>query len=144
LRIGIVVSQFNSRITERLLSGAIAALKKGGVNSSDIHIAEVPGAFELPGVAQEMGLTASLDAIICLGAVIQGETEHFHYICSEVSRGIGQVALHLRKPVIFGVLTTGSVRQAAARSGSKVNKGVEAADTAIEMALLYRRLGKCP
>ena len=99
---------------------------------------EVPGAFEIPGVAMQMGRLGCFDALICLGAVIEGETAHFQYICAEVSRGIGQVSLMCGLPVIFGVLTTGTTKQAMARSSIKVNKGADAACAAIEMGLLYR------
>lgn len=122
------------------MSGALAVLKKGDVLSTDIEVIEVPGAFEIPAVAQQMGKSDRFDALICLGAIIKGETEHFHYICSEVSRGIGQVALALGMPVIFGVLTTTSFQQAKDRSGSKANKGAEAAEAAIEMGRLYRKI----
>ncbi len=142
LRIGIVVSRFNQVITDRLLRGALTALKKGGVLPVDTKIVAVPGAFEIPAVAQQMGRLGRFDALICLGAVIRGETEHFHYICSEVSRGIGQVSLTLGMPVIFGVLTTESIRQAMARSGSRFNKGSEAAEAAMEMGNLYRKIKK--
>ncbi len=140
LWIGIVVSRFNPTITDRLLTGALSALSNLGVTLETIQVEEVPGAFELPGVALQMGKSKKIDAVICLGAVIRGETNHFHYICSEVSRGIGQVALTLGKPVIFGVLTTDSIAQAKARSGVKGNKGAEAAEAAVAMAQLYKRL----
>jgi 6,7-dimethyl-8-ribityllumazine synthase len=140
LRFGIVVSRFNQPITDALLKGAIRVLEEEGTRSDDIEVATVPGAFEIPGVAKKVGLLGRFDAIICLGAVIQGETPHFHYICSEVSRGIGQLSLELGMPVIFGVLTTASLAQAVARSGHEINKGAEAAMAAIEMAHLYKNL----
>jgi len=140
LRLCIVVSSFNRRITGRLLKGSLSVIKKQGILSASLEIIEVPGAFEIPGVALLMGQSGRFDAIICLGAVIRGETDHYDYICSEVSRGIGYVALECGLPVIFGVLTTSSLQQAMDRSGSKLNKGAESAETAIEMGLLYKRL----
>ena len=140
LRFGVIVSRFNPIITKRLLKGALDALKKAGVPSRNIEVVEVPGAFEIPGVAMQMGRLGSFDALICLGAVIEGETAHFQYICSAVSNGISQVSLLCGKPVIFGVLTTGTTRQAMDRSSPKMNKGADAADAAIKMGLLYRAL----
>lgn len=139
-RFGIVVSRFNQSITDPLLKGALRALEGQGVRSEDVEVVKVPGAFEIPGAAKKLGLLERFHALICLGAVIQGETPHFHYISTEVSRGIGQLSLELGLPVIFGVLTTGSMEQAIARSGSEINKGAEAAMAAIEMAHLYRTL----
>ena len=139
-RFGIVVSDFNREMTERLLAGALRVLKTQGVKPHDIEIARVPGAFEMPGVARKIGLLGRFHAVICLGAVIEGETAHFHYICSEVSRGIGQVSLELGLPVIFGVLTTASVEQAWERSGDTINRGAEAAMGAVRMANLYQNL----
>jgi 6,7-dimethyl-8-ribityllumazine synthase len=140
LRIGVIVSRFNARVTERLLNGALDELKRTGIPSGNVDVVEVPGAFEIPGVAMQMGLSKCFDALICLGAVIEGETAHFQYICAEVSRGIGQVALLCGLPVIFGVLTTMTTKQAMARSTIKTNKGADAAQAAIEMSLLYRKL----
>jgi len=139
-RFGIVVSRFNQVITDALLDGALKVLDLSGVNAEDIEVAFVPGAFEIPGVAQQMGEFGEFDALICLGAIIQGETPHFQYIATEVSRGIGQLALDIGLPVIFGVLTTETVQQAIARSSSENNKGAESAIAAIEMAHLYRNL----
>ncbi len=140
LRFGIVVSRFNRSITDRLLKGVLRVLEARGTRASDIEIASVPGAFELPGVAKKLGQQGRFHALICLGAVIQGETPHFHYICSEASRGMGEVSLQLGLPVIFGLLTTTTVEQAIARSGDKRNKGSEAAMAAIEMAHLYKNI----
>lgn len=139
-RFGIIVSRFNQTITDPLLREALRVLGEQGVGPEDIEVVKVPGAFEIPGAAKKLGLLGRFHALICLGAVIQGETPHFHYISTEVSRGIGQLSLELGLPVIFGVLTTGSVEQAIARSGSEINKGAEAAMAAIEMAHLYRTL----
>ena len=140
LKFAIVVSRFNQTITDALLDGAAKALAQSGVAIGDITIAEVPGAFEIPGTAKKLGLLGGFDALICLGAVVQGETPHFDYICSEVSHGIAQLALELPIPVIFGVLTTLNIEQALARSSEHNNKGMEAALTAIEMCHLYRRM----
>jgi len=139
-RFGIVASRFNQVITDALLDGALKVLDLSGAQAEDIEVAFVPGAFELPGVAQQMGEFGTFDALICLGAIIRGETPHFQYIAAEVSRGIGQVALDMGLPVIFGVLTTDSIQQAIARSSSENNKGAESAIAAIEMAHLYRDL----
>ncbi len=140
LRFGIVVSRFNQAITDALLEGALKVLKQKGAVDEDIDIASVPGAFEIPGIANQMGQLDRFEALICLGAVIQGETPHFDYICREVSRGIGQLPIELGIPVIFGVLTTSTVEQAIARAGDQNNKGAEAAMAAIEMAHLFQRL----
>ncbi|MFQ5543072.1 MAG: 6,7-dimethyl-8-ribityllumazine synthase [Nitrospiria bacterium] len=138
LRFGLIVSVFNQLITEGLSRGALNVLEQKGTQPEDIEMAKVPGAFEIPGVAQQMGQLGRFDALICLGAVIQGETPHFQFISAEVSRRIGQLSLDLKLPVIFGILTTDTVEQAIARSGDKQNKGAEAALAAIEMAALYR------
>ncbi|MBN4054121.1 6,7-dimethyl-8-ribityllumazine synthase [Nitrospira defluvii] len=140
LRFGIVVSQFNRTITDALLNGTLRTLDQSRTDRNDIEIAKVPGAFEIPGIAKRMASLERFDAVICLGAVIQGETPHFHYICSEVSRSIAQLTLDLELPVIFGILTTDSIEQAVARSGEDNNKGSEAAIAAIEMAHLYKDL----
>lgn len=140
LRFGIVVSRFNQPVTDALLKGALRTLEEQGARREDIEIAMVPGAFEIPGVAKKVGTLGRFNALICLGAVIQGETPHFHYICAEVSRGLGQLSLELGLPVIFGVLTTASMEQAVARSGHEINKGAEAAMAAIEMAHLYKNI----
>ncbi len=140
LRFGIIVSRFNQPITDALLKGALRTLEEQGTRPEDVEIATVPGAFEIPSITKKIGLLGRFNALICLGAVIQGETPHFHYICSEVSRGIGQISLELGLPVIFGVLTTTTMQQAIARSGHEINKGAEAAMAAIEMAHLYKNL----
>ena len=140
LRFGLIVSRFNQPITDALLEGALNVLKHKGARPEDIEIATVPGAFEIPGVANQMGQLERFNALICLGAVIQGETPHFEYICAEVSRGIGHLSLELGLPVIFGILTTTTIEQAIARSSAQNNKGTEAAMAAIEMANLYQIL----
>ena len=141
LRIGLVVSRFNEFITGNLLSGALEVLGQYGVDDRDLKVIKVPGAFELPQAAKKLCSTGSFDAIICLGAVIRGDTSHFDYICAETSRGIGQVGLEFNVPVLFGVLTTENLDQAVARSGvGSSNKGRETAKAAIEMATLYKKL----
>lgn len=141
LRFGIVVSRFNDFITGNLLTGALEALQKAGVDEPDIKILKVPGAFELPQAAKKLCSSGSFDAIVCLGAVIRGETPHFDYICAETSRGIGQAGLEFNVPVLFGVLTTENLDQAVARSSSgPSNKGCETAMAAIEMASLYKKI----
>ena len=141
LRIGLVVSRFNEFITGNLLSGALEVLGQYGVDDRDLKVIKVPGAFELPQAAKKLCSTGSFDAVICLGAVIRGDTSHFDYICAETSRGIGQVGLEFNVPVLFGVLTTENVDQAVARSEVGLsNKGREAAMAAIEMATLYKKL----
>lgn len=140
LKFALIVSRFNTTITDGLLAGALRALEQSGTRSEDITIAEVPGAFEIPGAAKQLGLLGDFDALICLGAVIQGDTPHFDYICSQVSHGIAQLSLDLDIPVIFGVLTTQTIEQAIARSNEHNNKGVEAVLAAIEMVHLYEKI----
>ncbi|UIR55593.1 6,7-dimethyl-8-ribityllumazine synthase [Sphingobacterium sp. SRCM116780] len=134
-KFGIVVAQWNAEITGALLNGAISGLEKHGAKEENIKIIEVPGSFELITGADILFRDDSLDAIICLGCVIQGETRHFDFICDAVANGISNVALKYNKPVIFGVLTTDNQQQALDRAGGKHgNKGEEAAITAIQMA----------
>jgi 6,7-dimethyl-8-ribityllumazine synthase len=141
LRFGIVVARFNKFVTSKLLSSCVDGLTKHGVEPDDIEAVRVPGAFEIPLVARMMARTKRFDAIICLGAVIQGDTPHFDYISAEASRGIGQAALDAEVPIIFGVLTTHTVAQAIERSDpAKLNRGGEAAKSAIEMATVMRLL----
>jgi 6,7-dimethyl-8-ribityllumazine synthase len=141
LRVGIIVSRFNSFISERLLEGAIDGLVRHGGTDADITVARVPGAFEIPLIAKKMVSTGKYDAIICLGAVIRGATPHFDYVAGEVSKGVAHVGLDAGIPVIFGVLTTDSIEQAIERAGTKAgNKGFEAAMTAIETANLLKGL----
>jgi 6,7-dimethyl-8-ribityllumazine synthase len=142
LRVGIVVSRFNEFITSKLLSGALDALKRHGVEEDNITVAWVPGAFEIPFLAKRMATAGRYDAVIALGAVIRGATPHFDYVSSEVAKGIANVSLTSDTPTIFGVLTTDTIEQAIERAGTKAgNKGWEAAVTAIEMANLVRNLG---
>jgi 6,7-dimethyl-8-ribityllumazine synthase len=142
LRVGIVVSRFNEFITSKLLSGALDALKRHGVEENDITVAWVPGAFEIPFLAKRMATAGRYDAVIALGTVIRGATPHFDYVSSEVAKGIANVSLTSDTPTIFGVLTTDTIEQAIERAGTKAgNKGWEAAVTAIEMANVVRNLG---
>lgn len=135
MKIGIVVSKFNEFVTEKLLSGCVETLNKNDVK--DIDVIKVPGAFELPTGAKLLLDKNEYDAVICLGAVIRGETPHFNYICSAISNQICRLGVDFSKPVVFGVITTDNVDQALARSGGKFgNKGAEAAQTAIEMIQL--------
>jgi len=139
--IGIIVSKFNEPVTSRLLAGAEDTLRQLGTASDQIQLIRVPGAFELPLAAKALAQSHEVDAVICLGAVIRGETPHFDYISEVTSRGIGHVALETGIPVIFGVLTTNTVAQAMERSGSSErNKGADAARTAIEMVSLMKQL----
>jgi 6,7-dimethyl-8-ribityllumazine synthase len=140
-RFSIVVSRFNEVISGKLLDGALDFLHRSEVRDEDITVIWVPGAFEIPLVAQRAALDAETDAVICLGAVIRGSTPHFEYVANEVSKGIAQAALHTGKPVIFGVLTTDSLDQALERAGSKAgNRGFTAASSAVEMVSLMREM----
>ena len=140
-RIGIVVSRFNDLITKRLLEGAYDCLLRHGVKEADITTAWVPGSFEIPPVAKRLAANGKLDAVICLGTIIRGETPHFDYIAGQSSKGIGQLALESKIPIIYGVLTCDSVDQAVDRAGTKSgNRGWQAALTALEMANLYSSL----
>lgn len=139
-RYGIVVGRFNEFISGKLLSGALDALKRHGATDEEIDVAWVPGAFEIPLIAQKMAETGRYDAVITLGAVIRGSTPHFDYVCAEVSKGVAAVSLKTGVPVIFGVLTTDSIEQAVERAGTKAgNKGWDAAVTAIEMVNLVKQ-----
>lgn len=135
----IIVSRFNDFIGSKLLAGAVDELKRHGVNSDNIDIIKVPGAFEIPVIALKCAKTKKYDAVITLGAVIKGSTPHFDYVSAEVSKGVASVSLQTEVPVIFGVLTTDSIEQAIERAGTKAgNKGADAAKTAIEMANLVK------
>ncbi|MFC1935421.1 6,7-dimethyl-8-ribityllumazine synthase [Chloroflexota bacterium] len=139
LRIGIVASRFNESVTSRLLQGAREGLLVHGVRDQDVTVAWVPGSFEIPVVAKRLAQRVDLDAVVCLGAVIRHETDHYRYIAGEAARGIAQVARETGVPVIFGVLTTDTEEQAIERAGGKEgNKGYDAALAAIEMANLLR------
>ena len=139
IKIGIVVSRFNDFITNKLLDGALDGLTRHGVAESDVDVAYVPGAFEMPLVASKLAKSKKYDAIICLGAVIRGSTSHYDYVCNEVSKGVAQVSLSEGLPVIFGVLTTENIEQAIERAGTKSgNKGYDCALSAIETVNLLR------
>jgi|SRR5580704_11159581 6,7-dimethyl-8-ribityllumazine synthase len=143
LKVAIVVSRFNSFITDRLLSGALDALKRSGAPADAIEIVKVPGSWELPLTAKTLAATKRYTAIIALGAVIRGDTPHFDHVANQTSSGLAAVALETGIPVAFGVLTTNTVEQAIDRAGGKSgNKGYDAAITAIEMADLLPRLRK--
>ncbi len=141
LRVGVVVARFNDFITSRLLDGAKAALSGHGVREEDITIASVPGSFEIPLTAKKLAGSGRFDAVICLGAVIKGETDHYEHVAGEAAKGISAVALATGVPTIFAVLTTDTVEQAINRAGGKQgNSGYNAAVAAIEMANLMRAL----
>ncbi len=141
LRFGIVVSRFNSFITERLLSAAIDALERSGAQSGDVDVVHIPGSFELPLSAKKMAQTGKYDALIAIGCVLRGETSHYDYVCAETSRGLQLAQMDTGVPVIFCVLTCDTLEQAIDRAGLKSgNKGFEAGLSAIEMAQLSRKL----
>jgi 6,7-dimethyl-8-ribityllumazine synthase len=145
LQFAIVVSRFNGFISERLLSGALDALARTGAALEEVEVIKVPGSWELPVVVRELAMQRRHDAIICLAAVIRGETPHFDYVASEAIKGIGHVAAESGVPVAFGVLTCNTLEQAIDRAGAKSgNKGFDAAMAAIEMANLMRRLRQPP
>ena len=141
MRVGIVAARFNEFITSKLLSGAMDGLIRHDVQEEDIHVAWVPGAFEIPLIASKMAKSGKYDAVICLGAVIRGSTSHYDYVCNEVSKGIAAVGLDSGIPVLFGVLTTENIEQAIERAGTKAgNKGYDCALSAIEMVNLIREI----
>ncbi len=143
LKFGIVLSRFNNFISERLLEGALDALRRSGAKEEDCSVAKVPGAFEIPLVAKKMVKSGRYDAIICLGCVIRGATPHFAYIATEVTKGIASLSIENEVPVSFGVLITDTIEQAIERAGTKIgNKGFDAAMSAIEMVNLLREIGK--
>ena len=140
-KFGIVIARFNSFIAERLLEGAFDTMQRSGVNSDDIEVARVPGAYEIPLVAQQMAKSGRYDAVICLGAVIRGATPHFDFVANEAAKGIAQASMDSGVPIIFGVLTTDTIEQAIERAGSKAgNKGSDCAAAAIEMVNLLPQL----
>ena len=141
LRFGIIAGRFNEFITSKLLSGAVDALTRHGADEDLIETVWVPGAFEIPVIAKRMAKSGKYDAIICLGAVIRGNTPHFDFVASEATKGIAMVSLETEVPVSFGILTTDNIEQAIERAGTKAgNKGFDAAMTAIEMANLMKEL----
>ena len=142
MRVGIVASRFNEIIVNKLLGGAVDGLVRHGVDADQITAAWVPGAFEIPVVAQRMAKSGKYDAVICVGAVIRGDTSHYDYVCSEVSKGIAQASMSTGIPVLFGILTTENIEQAIARAGSKAgNKGYDCALSAVEMVNLMKQMG---
>ncbi|MFA0768452.1 MAG: hypothetical protein OXFUSZZB_001780 [Candidatus Fervidibacter sp.] len=141
LRFAIVVSRFNSLVTQRLLDGALDALRRHGADENAITVVYVPGSFEIPLAAKRLAQSGAFDAVICLGCIIRGDTPHFEYVASEAAKGIAQVALETGVPTIFGVVTADTLEQALERAGAKAgNRGFEAAMTAMEMANLMRQL----
>jgi 6,7-dimethyl-8-ribityllumazine synthase len=141
LRFGIVVSRFNSFITERLLDGAADALRRNGADAKAIDVAKVPGSLEIAVVAREMAASGRYDAVLCLGAVIRGETPHFDYVASESAKGVAAVGRETGVPTIYGILTCNTLEQAINRAGAKSgNKGFDAAMGAIEMANLIKQM----
>ncbi|MGI6736932.1 MAG: 6,7-dimethyl-8-ribityllumazine synthase [Anaerovoracaceae bacterium] len=141
IRVGIVCARFNEFIVSKLLGGAEDALARHDVKSEDIEVAWVPGAFEIPLIARKMAESGRYDAVICLGAVIRGSTSHYDLVCNETAKGIAQVSLSARIPVMFGIVTTDTIEQAIERAGTKAgNKGYDAATGAIEMVNLMRQL----
>jgi 6,7-dimethyl-8-ribityllumazine synthase len=143
-RFAIVVSRFNGFITERLLEGAMDALKRHGGDDKSAEIYKVPGAFEIPLVAKLLARKKEIDGVICLGAVVKGATPHFHYVASEVAKGIAIASMEEEKPVAFGIITSESVEQAIERAGTKSgNKGFDAAMSVIEMVNLLKDSGLC-
>lgn len=141
LKFAIVVSRFNDFITSKLLDGAVDALSRHGAADDDITVVRVPGAFEIPLVARRLAERASVDAVICLGAVIRGATAHFEFVASEATKGVAQASMDTGVPIAFGVITSDTIEQAVERAGSKAgNKGFDAAITAIEMARVLKQL----
>ena len=141
MKVGIVAARFNEIIVNKLLGGAVDGLVRHGVKEENITAAWVPGAFEIPAVANKMAQSGKYDAVICVGAVIRGDTTHYDYVCNEVSKGVAQVGLNTGVPVLFGVITTENIEQAIARAGSKAgNKGYDCALSAIEMVNLIDQL----
>lgn len=141
MKVGIVAARFNEIIVNKLLGGAIDGLVRHGVEESNITAAWVPGAFEIPTAASRMAASGKYDAVICLGAVIRGQTTHYDYVCNEVSKGVAQIALNTGVPTMFGVVTTENIEQAIARAGSKAgNKGYDCALSAIEMANVLEQM----
>lgn len=142
IKIGIVASRFNEFIVSKLIGGADDALRRHNVKDENVDLAWVPGAFEIPLVASKMAQSGKYDAVICLGAVIRGSTDHYEYVANEVTKGIASVSLKTGVPIMFGVLTCDNLEQAIERAGSKVgNKGFEAAVSAIETIDVIKSLG---
>lgn len=143
LKFGIVLSRFNNFVSDRLLEGALDALRRSGAEEEDCSVVRVPGSFEIPLATKKMAKSGRFDAVICLGCVIRGATPHFEYIATEVTKGIASITLESEVPISFGVLITDTIEQAIERAGTKVgNKGFDAAMSAIEMANLMKEIGK--
>lgn len=143
LKFGLVVSRFNSFVTEKLLAGALDALKRHGVDVDEVDVFWTPGAFEIPAIAKRLAESERYDAVVCLGAVIRGATPHFDYVAAESAKGIANISTHTNVPVIYGVITTDTIEQALERAGIKAgNKGSEAAIAGIETANLYKTVEK--
>ena len=141
MKVGIVASRFNEIIVRKLLGGAVDGLVRHGVEEENVTAAWVPGAFEIPVAAAKMAKSGRYDAVICVGAVIRGDTTHYDYVCNEVSKGVAQVGLSTGVPVLFGVITTENIEQAIARAGSKAgNKGYDCALSAVEMVNLMGQM----
>ncbi|MBQ9816300.1 MAG: 6,7-dimethyl-8-ribityllumazine synthase [Proteobacteria bacterium] len=141
LKIAVVVTRFNSFITERLIEGALDTIKRHGGNLEDVEIFKVPGCFEIPVAADKIAASGKFSAIVCLGALIRGATPHFDYIAAECTKGIAQLALNYHMPISYGVITADTLDQAIDRAGTKAgNKGAEAALAAIEMAQLFKNI----
>ncbi len=141
MKAAIVASRFNEIIVNKLLAGAVDGLVRHGVEEENITAAWVPGAFEIPAVAAKLANSGKYDAVICVGAVIRGDTSHYDYVCNEVSKGVAQAGLSSGIPVLFGVITTENIEQAIARAGSKAgNKGYDCALSAVEMVNLMRQI----
>jgi 6,7-dimethyl-8-ribityllumazine synthase len=143
LKFALIVGRFNEFISKRLLEGALDILERQGVDTGNIEVIWTPGSFEIPLVANRLARSKRYDALICLGAVIRGDTPHFNYIASELAKGVSQVSLTTGVPTIFGVITADTIEQAIERAGTKAgNKGRDAALSAIEMANLFKELNK--
>jgi 6,7-dimethyl-8-ribityllumazine synthase len=141
LKFGLVISRFNDFITRRLVEGCMDALKRNGVDEEDVEAAYVPGAFEIPVVAQKMARSGKFDAVISLGAVIRGSTSHFDYVAGQVARGVSTASMETGVPIIFGVITTETIEQAIERAGTRLtNRGFEAGQSAIEMVRVMQKL----
>lgn len=141
VRIGIVVSRFNNFLTDKLLEGAIDCIIRHGGDDENIAVAYVPGSFEIPYAAAKMARSGKYDAVVCLGALVRGDTPHFDFIAAEATKGVAKIALDTDLPVVYGIITTDTLEQAIERSGTKAgNKGWQAAEAAIEMISLYRAL----
>ena len=142
LKFGVVAARFNEFIVSKLVGGALDTLHRHETADSDIDVAWVPGAFEIPIAAKKMAESGKYDAVLCLNAVIRGSTTHYDYVCNEVSKGVAQVGLQTGVPTIFGVLTTENIEQAIERAGTKAgNKGADCAMAAMELASLLKKIG---